>query len=196
MFNNSEYWAETFIDLDVNEQQSLSIEFDDCTFTNCNFRESKFSHCRFINCHFIECDMNVVDFSASRFEETRFSRCKLTGIDWTKVDYAEFIQDAPFAFYESILNYSSFYGEKLENLNIQKCHLLETDFREADLRGADFGGSDLSDTLFRNTVLTDCDFREAYDYSIDVRVNSIAGAKFSRDEAVRLLEGLDIVLES
>ncbi len=195
VFKDREYWAETFSDLEWSEQRVSSIEFDDCTFKGCDFRKASFSHCRFIDCHFIECDMNVVDFSASRFEGTRFSACKLTGVDWTRVDYAEFIHEAPFSFYESVLDYSSFFGERLENLIMQKCHVFEADFREADLSGANFSGSDLSESLFRNTILQKSDFRSAYNYTIDIRINTISEARFSRDEAVSLLESLDIVLD-
>ena len=195
VLKEKEYWAETFSDLEWNEQRFSSIEFDDCTFKGCDFRKSVFTHCRFIDCHFVDCDMNVVDFAGSRIEETRFTSCKLTGVDWTRVDYAEFIQAAPFSFYESILDYSSFFGEKLENLIMQKCRVIEADFREADLTGADFTGSDLSESLFRNTMLQKCDFRDAFSYTIDIRINKIMGSKFSRDEAVTLLESLDITLE-
>mgnify|MGYP000680907090 CR=1 FL=1 len=139
--------------------------------------------------------MNVVDFTGSRFEETRVDSCKLTGVDWTKVDYTEFITEAPFSFYSSVLDYSSFFGEKLENMTLHNCRLIEVDFREADLTGGNFSGSELSDSQFRNTNVSSCDFREAYSYTIDIRINTIAGAKFSRDEAVSLLESLDIVLE-
>jgi len=138
--------------------------------------------------------MNVVSFRGSRFEETRFDACKLTGVDWTTLNYSEFITEAPFSFHRSVLDYSSFFGEKLENLSIRECRLIEVDFRETDLSGADFTASELSESQFRNTTLSNCDFREAYSYTIDIRINSITGAKFSRDEAVTLLESLDIEL--
>ena len=195
MFSDREYWAEIFSGMDASEHSFSSIEFDDCTFRGCDFRESLFRHCRFIDCRFIECDMNVADFSGTRFEETRFEQCKLNGVDWTKADYSEFIQEAPFSFYESVLDYSSFFGAKLENLCLKNCRLIEVDFRESDLAGSNFFGSDLRESQFRNTNLSNCDFREAYNYTIDIRINTITGAKFSRDEAVSLLQSLDIVLE-
>ncbi|MEE8588017.1 MAG: pentapeptide repeat-containing protein [Sulfurimonadaceae bacterium] len=194
MLTEKEYWAETFTDLALSEQRISSIEFDDCIFKGCDLRETVFSHCRFIDCHFIDCDMNVVKFIGSRFEVTYFKSCKLTGVDWTTVDYSEFLEEAPFSFYDSILDYSSFFGEKLQTMVMQNCKAVEVDFREADLKGADFSRSDLSASLFRNTVLVKSDFTGAQDYTIDIRINNISGAKFSASEAVCLLESLDIEL--
>lgn len=194
MLTEKEYWAETFTDLVLNGERFSSIEFDDCTFKGCDLRETVFSHCRFIDCRFIDCDMNVVRFDGSRFEESVFTACKLTGVDWTKIDYSEFIEESPLSFYDSILDYSSFFGEKLKTMTVKNCKVKEVDFREADLSGSDFSGSDLSESLFRNSVLAKCDFTDAQNYAIDIRINTISGAKFSRSEAVCLLESLDIEL--
>ena len=139
--------------------------------------------------------MNVVHFSGSRFEETLFKACKVTGVDWTVLDYSEFIKEAPFSFYESVLDYSSFFGVTLENLSLKKCRIIEGDFREATLINADFGESDLQESQFRHTNLEKADFRGALNYDIDLRINTISGAKFSQDEAINLLRGLDIIIE-
>ena len=195
MFKENEYWAETFSELDLKAKEIISVEFDDCTFEACDLSEARFSQCRFIDCRFINCDMNVVSFSGSRFEESLFRGCKVTGVDWTLLDYSEFIQEAPFSFYESVLDYSSFFGVTLENLSLKKCRIIEADLREATLLNADFSGCDLSESQFRHTNLEKADFRGAINYNIDLRINTINGAKFSRDEAVYLLASLDIVVE-
>ena len=195
MFKENEYWAETFSELDLKKKQIVGIEFDDCTFNACDFSNAKFSQCRFIDCRFINCDMNVVNFSGSRFEESTFRGCKVTGVDWTLLDYSEFIKEAPFSFYESVLDYSSFFGVTLENMSLRKCRSIEVDFREATLLSADFSESDLSESQFRHTNLEKSDFRGAENYNIDLRINTIKGAKFSRDEAITLLASLDIVIE-
>ena len=195
MFKEDEYWAETFSELDLKGKQISSVEFDDCTFDACDLSEARFSQCRFIDCRFINCDMNVVSFSGSRFEESLFKGCKVTGVDWTLLDYSEFIKEAPFSFYESVLDYSSFFGVSLENLSLKRCRIIEADLREATLLNADFSESDLAESQFRHTNLEKADFRGAINYSIDLRINTINGAKFSRDEAVNLLASLDIVIE-
>lgn len=195
MFEKKEYWAETFAELNLKAEQIRGVEFDDCTFTGCDLSEVKFTQCRFIECRFINCEMNVVHFSGSRFEETLFKACKVTGVDWTVLDYSEFIKEAPFSFYESVLDYSSFFGVTLENLSLKKCRIIEGDFREATLINADFGESDLQESQFRHTNLEKADFRGALNYDIDLRINTISGAKFSQDEAINLLRGLDIIIE-
>jgi len=195
MFKENEYWAETFLELDLKSKQIIGVEFDDCTFNDCDFSDSRFFQCRFIDCRFINCDMNVVDFRGSRFEESIFRGCKVTGVDWTLLDYSEFIKEAPFSFYESVLDYSSFFGVTLENLSLKKCRIIEGDFREATLINADFSDSDLQGSQFRHTNLEKTDFRGAENYNIDLRINTINGAKFSRDEAVHLLSSLGIVIE-
>ena len=195
MFKEDEYWAETFSEIDLKTSQISSIEFDDCTFNACDLSNAKFSQCRFIDCRFINCDMNLINFSGSRFEESFFRGCKVTGVDWTLLDYSEFIKEAPFSFYETVLDYSSFFGVTLENLSLNKCRIIEVDFREATLGNADFSESDLAESQFRHTNLEKADFRGAINYNIDLRINTINGAKFSRDEAVNLLASLDIVVE-
>ena len=194
MFKEREYWAVAFNDKDFSGQKIVGIEFDDCTFKNCDIKETQFRQCRFIDCHFVDCDMNVVGFSGSRFEATHFKSCKLNGVDWTMVDYAEFLTEAPFSFYESVLDYSSFFGLKLENLSLQQCRLIEVDFREADLVGINLENCELSMAQFRHTNLSAGNFVEARDYEIDLRINTITGAKFSREEALSLLASLEITL--
>jgi uncharacterized protein YjbI with pentapeptide repeats len=68
------------------------------------------------------------------------------------------------------------------------------DFREADLRGAKITGSDLAGSLFHNTDLRAADFTDSWDFHIDVINNLIAKAKFSRLEALSLLESFGIEL--
>ena len=194
VFKEREYWAEQFIELMMSEEKVVGIEFDDCTFKGCDFKASDFVGCRFIDCQFVSCDMNVVTFSGCRFESTCFSECKLNGVDWTKVDYSEFIHEAPFSFYASVLDYSSFFGEKLEGLSLRKCRLCEVDFREADLKGADLSETELRGSQFRHSDLSGANFEGATDYQIDLRINTITGARFSRDEALSLLEPLEITL--
>jgi len=194
MFKEREYWAVTFDTKEFNTQKIVGIEFDDCTFKRCDFKETQFVQCRFIDCNFIDCNMNVVRFSGTRFETTHFKRCKLNGVDWTMVDYAEFLSEAPFSFYESVLDYSSFFGLKLENLSLKQCRLIEVDFREAELVGINLENCELTKAQFRHTNLSAGNLVEAMDYEIDLRINTITGAKFSREEALSLLTSLDIIL--
>jgi len=68
------------------------------------------------------------------------------------------------------------------------------DFRDADMHQADFQNSDLRASLFGGTDLREANFEGALNYVIDVYQNDIKQAKFCRDEAIGLLESLDIEL--
>ena len=99
-----------------------------------------------------------------------------------------------FTFLNCILDYASFYGLRLQSLVMRECRAYDADFRECDLSGADLRESDLTDSLFRNTNLSGADLTLAENYRIDINVNTIKGARFSRYEALTLLEGLEITL--
>ena len=68
------------------------------------------------------------------------------------------------------------------------------DFREGSFCEADFRSTDFANSLFKETDLTGADFTGAVNYRIDVNYNKISRAKFSRYEAVNLLESLGIEL--
>jgi hypothetical protein len=97
-------------------------------------------------------------------------------------------------FYKSNVNDCSFFGLNLEEIIIDECSAKNADFREANVSGASFIHSDFSQSLFHNTNLSRADFSEASDYDIDIYENNITKAKFTRYEAVRLLESLDVEL--
>lgn len=60
--------------------------------------------------------------------------------------------------------------------------------------GADFTETNFSNSLFMQTDLSNADLTEANNYNIDIRFNEVKKAKFSRYEALRLLDLLDIEL--
>ncbi|WP_345974865.1 pentapeptide repeat-containing protein [Sulfurimonas sp. HSL3-7] len=187
-------FAEEFIDLDLSEAEIVSKEFEECTFINCDFSEAQLRHCIFDDCRFLKCNLSVVKVDGSRFSNVVFEESKLSGIDWTKAAYSEILLDAPFTFINCIVDYASFYGLTLQSMVIRECKAYDVDFRECDLSGADLRETDLTDTLFRNTNLSGADLTLAENYTIDINVNTIKGARFSRYEALTLLEGLEITL--
>ncbi len=187
-------FAEEFRGLDLSSEEIISKEFDDCTFVNCDFSEARFRHCIFEDCRFIKCNLSVLKVDSSRFSNVVFEESKLSGIDWTKAAYSDILPDAPYTFINCILDYSSFYGLALQTLVMRTCKAYDVDFRESDLLQADFRETDFTDTLFRHTNLAGTDFTLAENYTIDIRINTITGAKFSRYEAFSLLEGLEITL--
>ena len=65
-------------------------------------------------------------------------------------------------------------------------------WREGVFQDCDFRGTDFFNALTGNTDFRGADFRGARAYRIDVRDNELKGTKFSRFEAMSLLEGLGI----
>jgi fluoroquinolone resistance protein len=190
----NEYWSENFKALDFSEVEFSSKEFDGCTFENCDFSDAVFKSCNFVDCEFINCNLSNVKIEYSKYADVCFRDSKLIGINWTKVSWPKFIFGSPIKFYKSILNECSFYGLSLQDLVIEECKAHNVDFREGDFSNSNFTYTDLSGSFFSNTNLYGADFSEATDYDINIYQNRIEKAKFSRFEAVRLLDSLEIEL--
>ena len=192
--NNTEYYSGSFSDIDARETTITGIEFDSCTFENCDLSESTFDKCRFIDCDFINCNLSLVRLGYSRFTDVSFTNSKMVGIDWTRADWPNIIVSAPISFRKCIINDSSFYGLNLTELKLEECKAHDVDFREGIFSGGLFGHTDFTNALFSSSNLESCSFIEATNYNIDINYNNIRHAKFTRYEAVRLLESLEIEL--
>jgi fluoroquinolone resistance protein len=190
----NEYWSETFDKLDCSETEIVSREFDACTFTNCDFSETTFARCNFVDCEFINCNLTLVKIDYSRFSDVLFTESKLIGVNWTKVSWPSLAMGAAVKFYKCIVNDCSFYGLAMQNLVLEECKAHCVDFREGDFSNANFTYTDFTGSFFASTRLCGADFTEATDYDIDIYQNDIKHAKFSRFEAVRLLDCLEIEL--
>lgn len=192
--NQAEFLSQTLRGLDLSERHCSGRTFDDCRFEECNFAGTWFEHCRFSGCVFDGCNLSVCRLTQCRFSDVLFEGCKLVGIDWTAAQWPSIALAAPVRFHGCILNDSSFFGLHLPELTLEACKAHEVDFREGDFSASRFCFSDLRGCLFTRTDLSGADFTDAIDYDIDVNLNVIRGARFSRQEAVRLLEHLGIEL--
>ena len=189
-----EYYADHFEGLDCVAAEVEAKEFDNCTFTKCDFSEARFKKCKFIECDFINCNLSLAKFELSGFTDVTFRDSKLIGVNWTTVAWSSLVLEAPIRFYKSIVNDCSFYGLSLQGLVLEECKAHGVDFREGDFTGSNFTYTDLTGCLFGNSRLPGVDFAEAENYDIDVYQNDIKGAKFSRFEALRLLDSLEVEL--
>lgn len=187
-----EYYNQIFDNIQLADSELDEIEFDNCAFKNCDFSGTKFRHCKFIDCHFFQCNLSNISIGYSRFNEVFFEHCKMLGIDWTRAHWPNLALASPLKFSHCILNDSSFLGLKLSELQLESCKLQDVDFREGDFSESNFINSDFSYSLFNRTNLTAADFSDASHYNIDIFQNTIKQAKFSRDQALNLLSGLDI----
>ena len=192
--SGAEYLSTTFSDGDFAHGKFQGVEFDACTFVNCDFSEAVFEKCRFIDCEFEKCNLSLVKLNYSRFSDVAFKSSKLVGVDWTKAAWPNISVASPIAFFQCILNDSSFFGLDLIEIRMEECKAHDVDFREGDFRDGVFDYTDFTHSLFSNTNLTSASFAESTSYDIDIHINKIKHARFSRHEAIRLLASLDIEL--
>ena len=189
-----EYWSESFVGLDFSGLEIAGKEFDGCSFTECNFTETMFKNCNFVDSEFSKCNLSVMVIEYSKFSDVVFHECKIIGVNWTKVSWPGLLLSAPVKFFKCILTDSSFLGQKLPDIVMEQCKAHHVDFRDGDFSNAEFAYTDFSGSLFSNTNLTGANFCEASNYDIDIYNNIIKQAKFTRFEAVSLLESLEIEL--
>ena len=169
-------------------------EFEGCRFNGCDFSETVFERCKFIDCEFHQCNLSLLKLPLTRLSEVAFIECKLVGVDWTRASFPSLNLDPGLSFRQCILNDSSFFGLCLNYLVLEECKLHGVDFREASLVDAQMTQCDFSGSLFMRTDMQGADLTGSHDFHIDIFANRLAGAKFSRYEALSLLEVLDIEL--
>lgn len=192
--SQQQYFAQSFKSLALQNLLCVGTEFEECSFVDCNFSSAVFERCNFINCSFSGCQLSLASLPYTRLFDVSFTECKLVGIDWSRATWSEYHKDFEISFRQSILNDSSFFGLTLQGLILDECKVQDVDFREGDFSHAVMTYSDFTHSVFMRTNLQSADFTEATQYSINVLENQLQGAKFSKFEAVYLLESLGIEL--
>ncbi|KAA1243446.1 pentapeptide repeat-containing protein [Aquimarina sp. RZ0] len=182
----------TFTNQDFSGQKLSSTEYDNCIFEQCNFMETDMSVVTFLECRFIGCNFTKVMIKQTAFrDECFFEECKLVGANFASCD--DFMFSVKFK--GCLLDYSSFYGFEIKNIQFDDCKLNGTDFTEANLTGASFLNSDLSNTIFVNTIAEKVDFTTASNFDIDPARNRLKKAKFSKQGLSGLLRKYDIIVQ-
>ncbi|MEZ8142950.1 pentapeptide repeat-containing protein [Enterovibrio sp. FF113] len=189
-----EYYDQTFDKLELASQTLESTEFEECEFRDCQLSESAFRRCKFINCTFTRCNLSLMKVNHSRFSDVTFSECKLVGVDWTFAEWPAYRVDADMTFSKCIMNDTSFFGLTLRGLNLKECKLHDADFREGDFTDSSMTYCDFTNSVFMRTNLQNADLTESTNVSLSVLDNNVNAAKFSRYEALYLLEALGIEL--
>lgn len=192
--SNQVYYDKSFSRLDLSAGDLERAEFEECEFHHCNFTSACLAECRFTHCIFNHCNLSMTALPDTRFYHIGFNECKLVGTDWTKASWPTFDPDPELSFSKSILTNASFFGLKLHGFTAYESKLHDVDFRECDLTHASITSCDLAGTLFHHTLLSAADFSDSWDFNINVLNNRVAHAKFSRLEALALLESLGIEL--
>lgn len=188
------FHSQNFNNKDFSGQTLNAVEFEDCCFEKCNFTSATFKLCKFIDCRFVKCNLSLVNIGYSQFNDVNFEHSKVIGIDWTKGNWPNLALFSPIKFHHCIINDCLFFGLELKELVLENCKAHDVDFREGDFSQSNFSYSDFSHSLFSKTNLKGVDFTEASNYQINIYNNNITKAKFSRYQAVTLLDSLDIEL--
>lgn len=189
-FPKRSYYRQIFSKLSSEGETIADTEFEGCTFIDCSFMNGTFQQCAFIDCTFTRCVVSAMKVTDSRFAGISFAGGKTIGIDWTAARHIEDI-----GFTDCAVDYCNFRMLPLPKAVIRGCSAKEADFTEADLTAADCSGTDFTGSVFFKTTMTGADFRGARNYYVDVRTNTVKGAKFSIPDALALLTGLEIMLE-
>lgn len=192
--DSQQYYNKTFNDLAIGSLLISAAEFEECEFNACDFSSATLAHCKFVNCNFNHCNFSLAQMDYSQFLEVSFIECKMIGIDWTKANWPTFIVDPELSFIRCIMNDSSFFGLTLHGMILEECKLHEVDFRGGDFSNACMTYCDFSHSLFMRTNLHKADLTESTHFTINVLENNLKQAKFSRYEALSLLDSLGIEL--
>ena len=194
-FPEPEYSEERFTDLKCAEAEIRGKDFYDCTFVNCDFREATFYDCKFDECTFEQCELSLLTVTNSVFVNVpipdvsghrhRLDRGRL--VQNQHRGAAQFLQER----HQPLV----FYGHDAQKSSFQKCVAENVDFAEADLSESDCTHTNFLSARFNETNLTKANFEDAINYAIDVNQNMLKKTRFAMPEAVRLLDGLDIVLK-
>ena len=185
-----EHEDKTFEKINYQAKTVLERKFINCVFKNCNLGNITFKDCFFEDCIFDGCDLSLMKVNNSVFKKLQIIHSKAIGIQW-------FDARNPFSIKctDSNISYSSFFGKDLKKANFIRCTAKETDFSECNLTETVFEGSDLSDARFLDCDLSLTNFKEAKNYSIDLRHNKTRKTKFSLPEALSLLNSFDIIID-
>lgn len=184
------YFQAEFSQLSLANETVKDIAYEECSFDSCSYIDTEFINCTFASCKFTDCVLSAVSPVGCRFDDVSFTDCKTIGIDWTKTR-----QFREIVFKNCRLNYSNFKLMKVPGIKMTGCEVKDADFSEADLTNGDFKNTDFEKSRFIKTNLTGADFKDALNYLIDPRSNTLKKTRFSYPEVLSLLHGLDIIIE-
>ncbi len=166
-------------------------EYENCHFLSCDLSECDLSQIRLIDCVFDKCNLSMAKVWSTSMQHINFVDCKLHGIEWSQS--AAFLFEVSFR--DSLLDFGSFSGIKMQKTEFTGCHITEVNFAQADLTGSIFDRCDLLGSIFQNTILEKVDFTTARRYAIDPEVNKMKKAKFCLEWVPGLLAKYDIIVK-
>jgi fluoroquinolone resistance protein len=176
---------------EFNSFNPLLAEYEGVEFHHCDFSDCDLSEIQWIDCAFYSCNLSMAPLQNTSFQNVQFMDCKMMGLHFE--DTNDFIFEVNFK--NCNLNFSCFFQRNLKGVLFENCSLHEVDFTQSDLSLASFNNSDLHLATFKNCILEKTDFRSALNYQMDLSLNKVKKAKFSRENLTGLLVHFDLVIE-
>ncbi len=176
---------------------------EDETFSDINIENRILNNYEFYSCSFNNCNFSYIDFTSTTFDDCEFVNCSLivTKMLNCSFRYVLFKQSKlqginfetlnQFAlevhFSKSKLELCTFIKMQLSNTLFNNSLLYECDFIDNNLSGANCKKCDFAKTVFQGNNCFKADFSNAKNYNIDPTKNNLTSAKFSLPEAISLL---------
>jgi fluoroquinolone resistance protein len=167
-----------------------NCQFIDCNFVDVDFSEQTLRNVKFIECNFQKCNLSNIRLMNVTIRDVSLSSCKVIGVNFSDCEDLFHFKAKGTSF-----DYSVFQRMNAPQIILENCSLNEVDFSESKLKGGSFAGSILSQAIFNDADISECDFRGAQNYSIDPRTTYMVNSQFSLPEAISLLHALDIKLD-
>jgi len=166
-------------------------EYEDCTFHYLDLSNSNLSNCLFIGCEFLGCNLSNINLTNSSLQDSSFSQCKMLGLRFDTCNAFGF----SVTFETCQLSHAVFTAMNLKNCRFENCELLHVDFTESVLSDVVMRKCSLDGATFDRTRLENTDLRNSTGFRIDPENNFIKGARFSREEAIHLLDKYRLKIE-
>jgi hypothetical protein len=179
---------QTFSKQNFSTYALVLAEYESCVFSNCDFSNCNLSNYKFLECEFVSCNLSLAQLKNTALCEAVFKDCKMLGLHFENC--LEF--GLSFTFDNCNLNHSSFYKTKIKKTVFKNSQLQEVDFSETELSASIFANCDCLNAKFERTNLEKCDFRTAFNFSINPNTNKIKKAKFSTNNIAGLLHQFDV----
>lgn len=186
-----------FLDQNFEKLDLAGEGLAECIYDGCTFTSCSFSGTNLAGARFIDCSFESCDLSNAVLEKTAFQNVRFTGCKMLGLQFD--LCDTlgmDIGFSACVLKHASFYGLKLSDTIFRECNLGECDFTAADLDRVLFESCDLSGAVFTDCRMEETDFRGARNYLIDPATNYLKRTRFSMPEVLGLLGHLDIEIES
>lgn len=152
-------------------------EFEECTFTGCNFSETNSIGLAFIDCTFTDCLFTGAQLNHTAYRTVHFIGCELLDVNFAMSDKLIF----EVHFKECTLDFSKFYGLKMNAATFTSCSLIAVDFMACNLVNVLFDDCDLRRAEFDQADAGKCDFRTARHYTIHPEKTKLKKAVFARE---------------